>query len=154
MHFVRNYFQDLIWKEWRQNASTKYQWCFLQLEIFWTQAQQPDFGAACSPPASCWLILIVAGCKEYIMRHSTLESYYHTKLGSKDSRRGNSNTSVLESVSASLCFMSFAIEKKTSSTFRFVFALCNRKMFQCMITKKVHEDSSFAIMQHLQSQRT
>ena len=33
-------------------------------------------------------------------------------------------TSVFESVSASLCFISLAIEKKTSSTFIFVFALC------------------------------
>jgi len=39
--------------------------------------------------------------------------------------RGSSNTSALESVSANLCFISLAIEKKTSSTFRFVFALCN-----------------------------
>ena len=35
------------------------------------------------------------------------------------------NTSALESVSASLCFISLAIEKKTCSTFRLVFALCN-----------------------------
>lgn len=34
------------------------------------------------------------------------------------------DTSAFESLSASLCFMSLAIEKKTSSTFMFVFALC------------------------------
>lgn len=34
-------------------------------------------------------------------------------------------TSALESLSASLCLISLAIEKKTSSTFKFVFALWN-----------------------------
>lgn len=34
------------------------------------------------------------------------------------------NTSALESDSASLCLISLAIEKKTSSTFKLVFALC------------------------------
>jgi len=34
------------------------------------------------------------------------------------------HTSTLESVSASLRLISLAIEKKTSSTFKFVFALC------------------------------
>ncbi|KAF7823573.1 uncharacterized protein G2W53_021717 [Senna tora] len=51
------------------------------------------------------------------------------------SRERKSNTSVLESVSASLCFISLAIEKKTSSTFRFVFALCNRRTFSAFITQ-------------------
>ena len=39
-------------------------------------------------------------------------------------------TSALESVSASLCLISLAIEKKTSSTFKFVFALCNSQASQ------------------------
>ena len=45
-------------------------------------------------------------------------------------------TSALESVSASLCLISLAIEKKTSSTFKFVFALCN---FQASQHKKKEE---------------
>ena len=36
-------------------------------------------------------------------------------------------TSGFESVSESLCLISLAIEKKTCSTFRFVFALCGKK---------------------------
>lgn len=35
----------------------------------------------------------------------------------------NIHTSALESLSASLCLISLAMEKKTSSTFKFVFAL-------------------------------
>lgn len=44
------------------------------------------------------------------------------------------HTSALESVSASLCFISLAIEKKTCSTFRLVFALCGTKSFQYKAT--------------------
>lgn len=40
------------------------------------------------------------------------------------------NTSAFESVSARRCLISLAIEKKTSSTLRFVFALCNSNVFQ------------------------
>lgn len=99
------------------------------LEIFWTQPQQPDLAASGSPPPSCWLILIVAGCHEYTMTHSNLERYYHIKRVHrfKGEEVTKHHTSVLESVSASLCFISLAMAKKTSSTFRFVFALCNRK---------------------------
>jgi hypothetical protein len=35
-------------------------------------------------------------------------------------------TSALESVSEILCLISLAIEKKTSSTFKFVLALCRK----------------------------
>jgi len=38
--------------------------------------------------------------------------------------KAQNKTSVFESLSASLCLMSRAIEKKTSSTFMLVFALC------------------------------
>lgn len=66
-----------------------------------------------------WFWLLMAA-----MEISTLERKREL-LRHYSSERGGSNTSVLESVSANLCFISLAIEKKTSSTFRFVFALCN-----------------------------
>ena len=43
-------------------------------------------------------------------------------------------TSALESVSVSLCLMSFANEKKTSSTFRFVLALLTYEIMNYEIT--------------------
>jgi hypothetical protein len=52
------------------------------------------------------------------------------------SKKVQNRTSDFESVSASLCLMSRAIEKKTSSTFRFVFALCTG-------THSVLEDEQF-----------
>jgi hypothetical protein len=42
-------------------------------------------------------------------------------------------------MSGSLCFISLAIEKKASLTFRFVFALCNRKYSVCNNRKKLKE---------------
>jgi len=45
-------------------------------------------------------------------------------------------TSGFESVSESLCLISLAIEKKTCSTFRFVFALCGKKNNKLCIRNK------------------
>lgn len=63
------------------------------------------------------------------------------KNGSRESQKGvgektkrgkdRTYTSTLETFSASLCLISLAIEKKTSSTFIFVFALCRTIFFCC-----------------------
>lgn len=68
-------------------------------------------------------------------------------------QKKNHLTSALESVSASLCLMSLAIEKKTSSTFRFVFALCNRQPLQD--TQTIYcINLNVKMRKYIQSQRT
>lgn len=127
------------WNAKHESSSIYHHTCiFLLPSCSWTtmmppQPQQADFCATCPAVAwSCWLILIPAGCNENMARHSTWwrKRCEYKYTSPRIQGRWNSNTSDLESVSASLCFISFAIEKKTSSTFRFVFALCNRISLQ------------------------
>lgn len=71
--------------------------------------------------------------------------------------KSNLITSALESVSASLCLMSFAIEKKTSSTFKFVLALWHVKWlisFYCEANKYDQCRQSKLTIFGLQFQRT
>lgn len=127
------------WNAKHESSSIYHHTCiFLLPSCSWTitlppQPQQADFCATSPAVAwSCWLILIPAGCNEYIATHSTWwrKRHQYKYIFRWIQWIRNSNTSDLESVSASLCFISFAIEKKTSSTFRFVFALWNRFFFQ------------------------
>ena len=56
-------------------------------------------------------------------------SHRKSERNRKTKKGAHSRTSSLESVSASLRLISLAIEKKTSSTFIFVFALCRTYSF-------------------------
>jgi hypothetical protein len=55
----------------------------------------------------------------------------------KQKRKTHTHTSTLESVSASLRLISLPIEKKTSSTFKFVFALCRTYSFGMSRTERL-----------------
>lgn len=97
--------------------------------------QQDDFWTSCPLAAdwSDWLILIAWGCNCEEEKEIKCRSWedrnllcHNLKIWRNDYKFENRPcTSILESDSESLCFISLAIEKKTSSTFRFVFALCS-----------------------------
>jgi hypothetical protein len=107
--------------------------------ILFLQLQHAEFCAPCFAVAlSRLLIRNLVGCnvKTDIQFHEQRAMNWQIKLVHEFKEEKVSNTVFVESMSGSLCFISLAIEKKASLTFRFVFALCDRKSSVCNNRKK------------------